>query len=105
MKILLTQDGPYSSVSAPNHDLKKRLQRAQQDEILHFYDLEVPAVSHKKVLLEKLGKSIYEKCHVISKNMERLVIVHDCLMITYKGDLHSIPNFKCYFFPLYFVFR
>lgn len=89
----------FLSLTARNHDLKKRLQDAQQDENLHFCDLSVPtSESNKDVLLEKLGKSICEKCNILSKNTKRLVIIHDCLMITYIGDLHSITNVKCYSF-------
>ncbi|CAN4097841.1 unnamed protein product [Withania somnifera] len=91
----------FLCLTARNHDLKKRLQGAQLDENLHFCDLSVPtneSESDKDGLLEKLGKSICEKCHVLSKNTKRLIIIHDCLMITYIGDLHSIPNFKCYAF-------
>ncbi|MCD7467794.1 hypothetical protein HAX54_005416 [Datura stramonium] len=94
----------FLCLTSRNQDLKKRLQGARRnasDENLHFCDISVPttdAESDKDVLLEKLGESICEKCHVLSKNTKRLVIIHDCLMISYIGDLHSIPNFKCYSF-------
>ncbi|KAH0662414.1 hypothetical protein KY284_027345 [Solanum tuberosum] len=92
----------FLCLTARNHDLKKRLhgvRRNATDENLHFCDLSVPtteAESDKDLLLENLGESICEKCHVLSKNTKRLVIIHDCLMITYIRDLHSIPNIKCY---------
>ncbi|XP_059299245.1 zeatin O-glucosyltransferase-like [Lycium ferocissimum] len=90
----------FLSLTARNQDLKKRLQGAQRnasDDNLHFSNLSA-SESDKDVLLEKLGESICEKCHELSKNTKRLVIIHDCLMITYIGDLCSIPNLKCYFF-------
>ncbi|XP_060212999.1 zeatin O-glucosyltransferase-like [Lycium barbarum] len=90
----------FLSLTARNQDLKKRLQGAQRnasDDNLHFSNLSA-SESDKEVLLEKLGESICERCHELSKNTKRLVIIHDCLMITYIGDLCSIPNLKCYFF-------
>ncbi|KAJ8557905.1 hypothetical protein K7X08_004671 [Anisodus acutangulus] len=92
----------FLTLTARNQDLKIRLQgvrRNATDKNLHFCDLSVPASeSNKDVLLEKLGESICENCHELSKNTKRLVVIHDCLMITYIGDLHSIPNLTCYFF-------
>ncbi|XP_015079763.1 zeatin O-glucosyltransferase-like [Solanum pennellii] len=101
----------FLCLTARNHDLKKRLQgvrRNATDENLHFCDLSVPSTeteSDKDLLLENLGKSICEKCHILSKNTgKRLVVIHDCLMITYISDLDSIPNIKCYSFHFFSSF-
>ncbi|CAN4097842.1 unnamed protein product [Withania somnifera] len=98
----------FICLAARNQDLKKRIQDGLQasvenlgDSNIHFNDLLVPssATETKDVFLERLGESICKTCHELSTNTKRLVIIHDCLMISYIGDhLHLMSNFKCYAF-------
>ncbi|KAF3648097.1 putative V-type proton ATPase subunit H-like [Capsicum annuum] len=98
----------FICLSARNQDLRKRLRDGLQisvenlgDSNIRFNDLLVPSTptETKDVFLERLGESICRTCHELSTNTKRLVIVHDCLMMSYIGDhLHLMSNFKCYAF-------
>ncbi|XP_015077379.2 zeatin O-glucosyltransferase-like [Solanum pennellii] len=98
----------FLCLSARNQDLRKRLQGGLKasvenlrDSNIHFNDLLVHSspTEKKDDFLERLGESICRTCHELSTNTKRLVIIHDCLMITYIGNhLHLMSNFKCYAF-------
>ncbi|KAJ8560281.1 hypothetical protein K7X08_004339 [Anisodus acutangulus] len=88
------------SLGARNQDLKNCHQGARRNATnknLHFCDLSVPT-SDSESDKDAFFHSVCKKCHELSKNAKGLVAIHDCLMITYIWDLHSIPNLKCCFF-------
>ncbi|XP_060212987.1 zeatin O-glucosyltransferase-like [Lycium barbarum] len=109
-RIIASQNIPvhFLCLAARNQDLKKRLQGGLQTSVenlgnsnIHFNDLLVHSspTETKDVFLERLGETICKTCHELSTNTKRLVMIHDCLMISYIGDhLHLMSNFKCYAF-------
>ncbi|XP_059299246.1 zeatin O-glucosyltransferase-like [Lycium ferocissimum] len=109
-RIIASQNIPvhFLCLAARNQDLKKRLQGGLQTSVenlgnsnIHFNDLLVHSspTETKDVFLERLGETICKTCHELSTNTKRLIMIHDCLMISYIGDhLHLMSNFKCYAF-------
>ncbi|XP_019235331.1 PREDICTED: zeatin O-glucosyltransferase-like [Nicotiana attenuata] len=98
-----------------NQDLKQRVQDGLDVSNILFNDLSLPSetkdtrdggdgLASLLLFLKKLSEPIRRTCLELSTNAKRLVLIHDTIMRSYMGNVHSFPNVESYKFHSFSAF-